>query len=85
LARAEYGLKNYAAALGEATIYLKAYPDSAAALLLRARTYQQLGKSDLARPDATSALRQYRIDGDTDGAKDAQSLLDALSGPTVSH
>jgi tetratricopeptide (TPR) repeat protein len=84
LARAEYGLKDYATSLTDDTTYLKTYPDSAIALLLRARIYQQLGKADLARADATASLRQYRIDGNTDGAKDAQSLLDVLSG-AVSH
>lgn len=70
--------KKYAAALDDANVYLKHFPDDADTLLLRARAEFGLGDKTAAKNDALRALHQYQIDNDTDGAKNAQSLVDQI-------
>ena len=78
LGDAEYEAQKYGDALSEIDAYMLKYPHDPDALLLRARINQNLGKADQAKYDAQEALRQYKIDNDDDGMKQAQAFIDAL-------
>jgi tetratricopeptide (TPR) repeat protein len=60
--------------------YLTAYPNDADALFDRATAEKNLGDTKDALADAKAALKQYKLNGRTSDATDAQTLLNSLHG-----
>ena len=71
-------LADYGGSLADIDAYVAKFPDDGDGFYQRALIEQHAGKIELAKTDATEALRHYRIDNDTDGAAKAQKLIDDL-------
>lgn len=71
-------LSDYGGSLADIDAYVAKFPDDGDGFYQRALIEQHAGKIELAKTDATEALRHYRIDNDTDGAARAQKLIDEL-------
>ncbi|HMF28859.1 MAG TPA: tetratricopeptide repeat protein, partial [Candidatus Cybelea sp.] len=78
LALAQFNLGSYPSALTEIEAYIPDNGDDGDGHLLRAQIEFKLGNAGEARTSASTALKQYRVANDVDGAAKAQKFLDSL-------